>query len=157
DDDLGRAVQIARELGIDTIELNQVWGRNIVELADTEIAEVRRILTDSGVRVIAIDPPCFKLCRVEHLAAGQVLNDPELAQHFVMLQRALLLAQRLGAPYVRVFAFRRSGMAGLGNPSPRLPDGGPIPLAALDRVAEALSEAARRAEAVGVVLALENV
>lgn len=157
DDDLAKAVEIARDLGIGTIELNQVWGRNIVELADTEIAQVRRIVTDSGVRVVAIDPPCFKLCHVDHLPAGQVVNDPEVAQHFVMLQRALLLAQRLGAPFVRVFAFRRRGMAGLGNPSPRLPDGGPIPPEALDRVAEALSEAARRAEAVGVVLALENV
>ena len=157
DDDLERAVAIARDLGVEAIELNQVWGHNIVELADTEIAQVRRIVTESGVRVVAIDPPCFKLCHVDHLPAGQIMDDPEVAQHFAMLQRALLLAQRLSAPFVRVFAFRRRGIAGLGNPSPRLPDGGPIPPEALDRVAEALSEAARRAEAVGVVLALENV
>jgi sugar phosphate isomerase/epimerase len=56
-----------------------------------------------------------------------------------------------------VFAFRRSDMVGLGNPSPRLPDGGPIPEEILDRIAEALREAARRAETAGVTLVLENV
>jgi sugar phosphate isomerase/epimerase len=157
DDDLDRALRIALDLGIRTIELNQIGGRNIVELPDTEIAQVRRLVTEAGMEVIAIDPPCFKLCKVDQLEPGRMLEDPEIADHFRMLDRALLLAQRFGAPLVRVFAFRRSDMIGLGNPSPRLPDGGPIPSEILGRVAEALRGAARRAEAAGIVLALENV
>src|SRR5690349_6546453 len=85
DDDLERAVAIARELGIDIVELNQVWGRNIVELAETEIARVRRILTAAGLPVVAIDPPCFKLCSVDHLTPGRGLEEPEVALHFRML------------------------------------------------------------------------
>jgi sugar phosphate isomerase/epimerase len=157
DDDLERAIVIARELGIDTVELNQLWGRNVVELADTEIARARRIITDAGMSVTAIDPPCFKLCSVDSLQRGRVLDDPEIVDHFRVLDRALLLAQRFSAPFVRVFAFRRSGMVDFGNPSPRLPEGGRIPAETLERVSEALGEAARRAEAVGITLALENV
>jgi L-ribulose-5-phosphate 3-epimerase len=157
DDDLERALSIALDLGISAIELNQTGGRNIVELSDTEIAQVSRLVTAAEVEVVAIDPPCFKPCRVDQLEPGRVLENPEIADHLRMLDRALLLARQFGAPLVRVFAFRRSDMIGLGNPSPRLPDGGPIPEEVLDRVAEALREAARRAEAAGVVLALENV
>ena len=48
DDDLERGLRIARDLGIDTVELNQIWGRSIVELEDTEIAQVRRLVTEAS-------------------------------------------------------------------------------------------------------------
>jgi sugar phosphate isomerase/epimerase len=157
DEDLDQALAVARELGIQEVELNSLWGRNVVQLSDEEIGKVERALSEAGVRVTAIDPPCFKPCLLDHLPVGKVAEDPEVARHLGMLDRALALAQRFGAPYVRVFAFRRSGMAGAGNPSPRLPAGGPIPEQMLDRIAEGLREACRRAEAAGIILALENV
>ncbi len=157
DDDLERALGIARDLEMAAVELNQVWGRNIVELEEEEVARAARFLTEAGVSLVSIDPPCFKPCVLDHLPVGRVADDPEVARHLRMLDRALLLARRLGAPFVRVFSFRRSGMIGLGNPSPLRPAGGPIPEEMLDRVAEGLREAARRAEEAGIILLLENV
>jgi sugar phosphate isomerase/epimerase len=157
DEDLDQALAVARELGIAEVELNNLWGRNIVQLSEEEIGRAESALSAAGMRVVAIDPPCFKPCLLDHLPVGGVAEDPEVARHLAMLDRALALARRLGAPYVRVFAFRRSGMVGAGNPSPRLPVGGPIPEEMLDRVAEGLREAARRAEEAGIILALENV
>ncbi len=157
DQDLDRALAIARDLGMAAVELNSLWGRNIVELSEEELARAARALGDGSPRVIAIDPPCFKPCVLDHLPVGRVAEDPEVARHLEMLDRALLLARRFDAPFVRVFAFRRSGIVGLGNPSPRLPDGGAIPEEVLDRVAEGLREAARRAEEAGITLILENV
>jgi sugar phosphate isomerase/epimerase len=157
DQDLERALVIARDLGLAAVELNSLWGRNIVELADEEVAHVERLLGEGGPHVIAIDPPCFKPCVLDHLPVGRVAEDPDVARHLGMLDRALALARRFKAPYVRVFAFRRSGIVGLGNPSPRPPEGGAIPEEMLDRVAEGLREAARRAEEAGITLVLENV
>lgn len=157
DEDLERALGIAREMGMAAVELNSLWGRNIVELADEEIAHVERLLGEGGPRVVAIDPPCFKPCVLDHLPVGRVAEDPDVARHLGLLDRSLALARRFNAPYVRVFAFRRSGIVGLGNPSPRPPDGGAIPEEMLDRVAEGLREAARRAEEAGITLVLENV
>jgi sugar phosphate isomerase/epimerase len=157
DDDLERALAVARDLGMAAVELNALWGRNIVELSEEEIARAQRLVGEAGVRVVAIDPPCFKPCLLDHLPVGRVAEDPEVARHLGLLERALALARRFDAPFVRVFAFRRSGMVNMGNPSPRLPDGGAIPEEMLDRVAEGLREAARRAEEAGITLVLENV
>ena len=157
DDDLDRALAIARDLGIGAVELNQLWGRGVVELPETEIARAERILGAAGTNIVAIDSPCFKPCVLDHLRAGRVGEDPEVARHLALLDRALELARRFSAPFVRLFSFRRSGIVGLGNPSPRPPDGGPIPEEMLDRIAEGLREAARRAEEAGVMLILENV
>src|SRR5215212_3160223 len=120
DDDLERALALAHELGMTEIELNALWGRNIVELPEAEIARAERVVSEAGARVVAIDPPCFKPCVLDHLPVGRVAEDPEVARHLELLDRALALARRFNAPYVRVFAFRRSGMVGMGNPSPRL-------------------------------------
>jgi sugar phosphate isomerase/epimerase len=157
DDDLDRALSIARDLGITAVELNQVWGQNVVELPESAVARAERILGAGKARVIAIAPSCFKPCVLDHLPVGRVAEDPEVARHLELLERALALARRFDALFVRVFSFRRSGIVGLGNPSPRPPDGGSIPEEMLDRIAEGLREAARRAEEAGVTLVLENV
>jgi sugar phosphate isomerase/epimerase len=157
DQDLDRALVIARDLGMAAVELNSLWGRNVIELSEEEITRAHRAVEAAGLSVIAVDPPCFKPCVLDHLPVGRVAEDPDVARHLEMLDRALRLARQFDAPYVRVFAFRRSGIVGLGNPSPRLPEGGPIPEEVLDRVAEGLREGARRAEEAGIILVLENV
>jgi sugar phosphate isomerase/epimerase len=48
-------------------------------------------------------------------------------------------------------------MTGLGNPSPRLPQGGPIPVETLPKIAAGLRIACQVAEEEGVILVLENV
>lgn len=157
DDDLRRALRAARDLGIEEVELNSLWGRSVVELTEEEVGHAQRELEQAGARVAAIDPPCFKSCVLDHVPVGRVAEDPEVVRHLELLDRALALALRFGAPFVRVFGFRRSGMVGLGNPSPRPTGGGSIPPAMLDRVAEGLRAAVSRAEAPGVTLLLENV
>ena len=54
------ALAIARDLGIGAVELNQLWGRGVVELPETEIARAERILGAAGTNIVAIDSPCFK-------------------------------------------------------------------------------------------------
>src|SRR2546428_5877920 len=142
DDDLERALAIARDLGIGAVELNQLWGRGFVELPETEIARAERLLGAAGSNIVAIDSPCFKPCVLDHLRAGRVGEDPEVARHLALLDRALELARRFSPPFVRGFSLRRSGIVGPGNPSPRPPDGGPVPQGRLDPIPRGLPEAA---------------
>jgi sugar phosphate isomerase/epimerase len=155
--DLETALPVAAELGLDTVELNQVGPTNVADLTPEELARARKLLEAARMRVVAVGPPCFKACVLDEVPREGVGADPEFQEHLATLRRAAAAARVFGAPFVRVFSFRRSGMVGLGNPSPRLPEGGPIPAPMLERIAAGLRLACHVAEEGDVTLVLENV
>jgi sugar phosphate isomerase/epimerase len=155
--DLETALPVARELGVSLVELNGVGGKNVSDLSEEERARARQQIAAAGMRVVAVGPPCFKVCVLDGVAAGRVGEEPVFREHMETLRRAVEAAHDFGTRLVRVFSFRRAGMQGLGNPSPRLPGGGPIPESVLERIAEGLRLACEVAAAGGVTLALENV
>lgn len=155
DASLERALEVAQELGIREVELNNLWGRSIVELSDEEIDRAESLIRAGGFRVPVVAPPALKAILLDDVASPA--DAPEMSKHLEWIRRSCVLAQRFGAPYVRIFSFRKSGMQGLGNPSPRLPRGGPIPDAMLEKIVVGLHLAAERAEQAGVTLLLENV
>jgi sugar phosphate isomerase/epimerase len=155
--DLETALPIAAELGLHVVELNQVGEKNVADLTREEQARARELLEAAGMRVVAVGPPCFKACVLDEVAVDGVGADPVFREHLATLRRAVTAAHAFGAAFVRVFSFRRAGMVGLGNPSPRLPEGGPIPEAMLDRIAAGLRLACEVAEEGDVTLVLENV
>jgi len=155
DNALERALAVARELGLQDIELNCLWGQNILELSEKDLDRAERLIEDSGLSVRVIGTPAYKAVLLE----GDVspTESPEARQHLEWIKRGCALARRLGAPCVRIFSFRKSGMQGLGNPSPRYPRGGDIPDAVLEKIAAGLRRAADVAQTSGVILAVENV
>lgn len=155
DADLERALAVARELGLREVELNGVWGSNIVQLSPGELDRVEALLQGAGVRVCALGTPAFKAVEVD--LALQPEGHPGFVEHLAMVERGCDLARRFGAPYVRIFSLRKCGMQGLGNPSPRLSRGGPVPGETLAWIAGALRRAAEVAERAGVTLVVENV
>ncbi len=155
DPDLTRALEVARALVVAEVELNGLWGRNVVELTAAELARVEMLVHEAGLRVCMVSTPAFKSIVLDELV--EPVRAPEVAAQMAWVRRGCELARRFGAPYVRVFSFRRCGMVGLGNPSPRLPGGGPLPDWALDRIVSVLSSAADMARESGVALAHENV
>jgi sugar phosphate isomerase/epimerase len=157
DQDLANALRVARELGIPQIELNSVWGKNVIDLSPNEVDQARRLIADAGLGVIAVDPPAFKACVLDALAPGTVLADAEFRRHLEMLRKGAERGHQFGARFVRVFSFRRGGIQGLGNPSPRLLAGGPLPEDVLERIAEGLGAVCRVAETEDIVMGLENV
>ena len=48
DGDLERALAVASELGLREVELNSLWGRNIVELSEDEIEKAESLLRAAG-------------------------------------------------------------------------------------------------------------
>jgi L-ribulose-5-phosphate 3-epimerase len=123
---LAHALDVCEELGIDTVELRTLGGVQVVEHSDDQLAAVREELDRRGFRVCAIASPFLKCDRGD--------------EQDVVLDGTLRAAAALGAPIVRAFAYWREA-----DPSAALPEAGRV-----------LRDAAARADAAGVTLALEN-
>jgi sugar phosphate isomerase/epimerase len=104
-----------------------------------------------------VAPETFKAVRLEDVPLEGIDQEPHFQHEMQLLRASLAAAQFFNAPLVRIFSFRRKGMVGLGNPSPRHPDGGAFPAEMQEKVARALQLACREAERARVTLALENV
>ena len=126
DPSLDRALDVCEELAIEAVELRLLDGAHVVDLDPDELAAVRATLDRRGFAVSAIASPFMKCDRGEPQAA--------------VLEGTLRAARILGAPVVRAFAYWRER-----DTAPAIADAG-----------VALREAAARAHAAGVTLALEN-
>jgi sugar phosphate isomerase/epimerase len=139
------------------VELQEFWGKPITQLDAAELALTRDLLDEYGMTVSGIGTLFLKPVLLGGVPRGQVAQDAAFRDDLELLRASIRVAQRLGAPMVRTFSFRRDDMVGLGNPSPRLPRGGAIPDEMLEKVAEGLRIAAGEAAAAGLTLGLENV
>ncbi len=112
--DFERVCATAVELGVPELEIRMAWGKNVLDMSDGEINELKSIADRHGRAFIAVASPVYKCVlpeggeideRFQHDAfqASHSFNDqPRL------LERALEIAARLEAPYVRVFSFWRT-------------------------------------------------
>lgn len=95
-------------------ELRVVNGKNILDLSDPELDEVRRALDAEGFQAISVASPLLKCVlpdgppvdgRFQHdvFASRHTFDDQER-----LTERAVQVAHRLGAPLIRVFSFWRT-------------------------------------------------
>lgn len=159
DSDLERACQVANELGMRVVELNNLWGKPADRLEPSEIARAREIVRGHDLRIDAVGTLAFKA--VELSKNPDLRASSEFAEHLDAIRRAARIARELAAeslwPAVRIFSFRREPMQGLGNPSPIYPDGGGVSDSIIERIAEGLDLACDLALEEGVRLLVENV
>ncbi|NPV09986.1 MAG: sugar phosphate isomerase/epimerase [Anaerolineae bacterium] len=92
--DLDQQLDALRGMGIQHLELRGVWGKNVVDLTDTEVNRVKRALADRGMSVSAIGSPI-----------GKVPVGAPLEPHLEDLRRVLEIAHHLDTQLVRVFSF----------------------------------------------------
>src|SRR5215510_3390543 len=59
--DLDHALAVARELGLEFVELRAMWNKNLMDLKDDEVKEARRLLTKYGLKVSDIASPFLKV------------------------------------------------------------------------------------------------
>jgi sugar phosphate isomerase/epimerase len=90
---LPEALATVRSRGVDRIDLRSVGNINILDLDDRQVDDIRRLLADEGVTVAAIATPI-----------GKVPVDSPAATERVRFERALDIAIRLSARYIRVFS-----------------------------------------------------
>ena len=112
--DFGRTCEvIAREFGLEWIELRGMWNKNLLNLDANEIAEARRILEKYKLRVTDIASPLFK---VDWPGAPKSKFSPKAAQFNAdftfgqqreVLDRSIALAKAFQTERVRCFDFWR--------------------------------------------------
>jgi len=79
---------------ISHLELRSVWGTNVADLDDMQIASLRRALGETGVHVSAIGSPI-----------GKIRVDAPLPPELERMRRVADIAPELGTAIVRVFSF----------------------------------------------------
>jgi L-ribulose-5-phosphate 3-epimerase len=145
--DFGRSCEvIAREFGLEWIELRAMWNKNILNLDANEVAEARRILEKYKLRVTDIASPLFK---VDWRGAPKSAFSPKGAQFNAdftyeqqddVLERSIELAKVFQTERVRCFDFWR------------LEDPAPYRAAMNEKLLAAAGVAGKK----GVALLLEN-
>ncbi|CAA9537882.1 MAG: hypothetical protein AVDCRST_MAG73-1596 [uncultured Thermomicrobiales bacterium] len=131
DPDLEIQLRTLAEEGIGHLELRGVWDKNVLDLSDDEVGRVAGAIAAAGVRVSAIGSPIGKIG----------IGEP-FGPHRARFGRALDVAQRLEAPFVRIFSFF-------------VPEGDD-PARHREAVLDRLGHLVRAAEGSGVTLLHEN-
>jgi sugar phosphate isomerase/epimerase len=144
--DFGHACEVAsRDFGMGWIELRGMWKKNIVNLDEKEVAEVRRLLDKYQLKVTDIASPLFKVdwpgAPKSKFSEGKSFGaNFSLNQQDEVLDRAMEMAKAFGTDRVRCFDFWR-----LDNQAPYR-----------SAINDKLREAAAKAEKNGIILVLEN-
>ena len=131
DPDLRTQATLLRELGIGFLEFRSAWDVNVLDLTDEQLAQAVAILAEHSLQVSSIGSPI-----------GKVNVEDDFDRHLIRFRRALEVAQRLDAPYIRIFSFFL-------RPDQR-------PADYRDEVVRRLGIFAQQAQDAGVVLLHEN-
>ena len=146
--DFERACHVAsQEFGMHWVELRSMWGKNLVDLADDQVTEARKILQKYSLQVTDIASPLFKTDwpgapRSPYGSKGDMHGAAvtTFKEQDGILERSIALAKQFNTDKVRCFDFWR------------LDDVTPYRAAIDDK----LREAAEKSERAGVLLVLEN-
>src|SRR5271154_4444417 len=145
--DFGRSCEvIAREFGLEWIELRAMWNKNILNLDAKEVGEARRILEKYKLRVTDIASPLFKVDwpgapKSQYSPKGaQFSADFTYEQQDEVLERSIELAKVFQTDRVRCFDFWR------------IEDQAPYRAAINEKLLDAATKTGKK----GITLLLEN-
>lgn len=93
-DDLNLQIETLKANGVGNIELRGVWGKNVLELSEEEIKEIKKVADDNGIGFSSVGSPL-----------GKFPLDGNFSDQLDDLDRALRYAQIIEAPYIRLFSF----------------------------------------------------
>lgn len=83
-----------RSLGIEYFEARGVDGKNIADLTDDEVKELKRKMAKWGIKASSIGSPI-----------GKIKITDDFDEHMKKLDRVIDIASALGTKYIRVFSF----------------------------------------------------
>ena len=129
--DLDLAARMAREFGLDQLELRTAWDVRIDNMTTAELDRVKRIARENRLGIVCLASPFLKC---------DLGNDAEYKEHLEILRRAINAAHTLGAKIIRTFTFWKKG---------ELPEH-------FDQIVRAYAEPARIASGEGITLGIEN-
>lgn len=144
--DLDKALIGMSEVGMTGAEMRLVAGRNMIDLSDQEIDQVRATVEKRGMSVVSLASPLLKCVlpdspaldtRIEHDVFGSPYTFEDQPR---LTRRAFEIAERLGTSIIRVFSYWRTVE----------------PERCLPAAAAALHELGESAAKRGITIALEN-
>jgi len=97
--DLKRVAAFAKRFNLDGVEIRSVWSKG-PHLLLREADEIRRILSEYGLRISAIASPFFK---------ADIDSESEYKEHLNILRACIDLAAKLDTKIIRGFTFWRKG------------------------------------------------
>lgn len=92
--DLATQLEVMGENGISHIEIRMVDGKNILDLTDDELDQVKETLEKYNFKVSAIGSPI-----------GKIKMTDSFDEHLERFKRALYTAKQLNTKYIRIFSF----------------------------------------------------
>jgi sugar phosphate isomerase/epimerase len=105
---------ISKDFGLGWVELREVWGKNLQDATDAEIAEAQKILAKYNLQVTDIASPLFKVDwpgapKSKHSSANSLPVSAEtlFRQQDEVLARAISLAKQFKTGKIRCFDFWR--------------------------------------------------
>lgn len=82
------------KLGVSYFEPRFVDGKNITELSDVEVAILKKLMKEYGIKVSSIGSPI-----------GKISITDEFEPHLKKLERVIDIAKMLDSKYIRIFSF----------------------------------------------------
>ena len=141
--DFEYALDTMVETGLEYVELQYLWEKQVGDLTDTDIERVKELIEDRNLKV-----SCISHHNLTALPVDTVVDAPAYRAHMTTLRRCIDVAQALGTNLVRIFSFRKEMV--LFGAEPIISDGAWTTL--LDRLEEPL----RIADAAGITLVIET-
>ena len=112
--DFAHVLDVMDEVGLEYIDLRELWGKNIVDLSDSEIQDIKSLIKKHGVKVCCISPWVFFRMPLRKTEDEPTYGE-SYTQHLDKLKRAVELAKVFDTDLVRCFSFE-SEIAFEGNP-----------------------------------------
>lgn len=92
--DLDEQVDTLRAEHMRWLELRGAWDTNVLDLTDAQVERARQTLAEAGIGVSSIGSPI-----------GKIGIGDDFAPHLERFHRAVELAHRFDAPFIRIFSF----------------------------------------------------
>ena len=141
--DFEYALDTMVETGLEYVELQYLWEKQVGDLTDADIERVKGLIEERNLKV-----SCISHHNLSALPVDTAVDAPAYRGHIATLQRCIDVAQALGTNLVRIFSFRKEMV--LFGAEPVISEGAWTTL--LNRLEEPL----RIADAAGVTLVIET-
>ena len=112
--DLDTALDAMAKIGMTGAELRLIGDRNMIDLSDAEVADVRRRVEGRGMRVLSIASPVLKCVLPDAPPVDERLEQDVFGSAYTigdqprLSKRAFEIAEMTGARIIRVFSYWRT-------------------------------------------------